>query len=219
MKNFKMKNLLIIRKNLKKKKPVFLRQDALIKKKLSKKWRKPRGMHSKLREGRKGHPKKPSSGYRSPKAVRNLTKEGFKQLLIYNPDGLQKMNKETQTATLAKSVGLKKKIKILEKAKSLGFKLSNIKDIDATLKEIEEKLIKKKETKTKRFKEKVKKETEKIEEVKEKPKEEIKEIKPEEEKLEKEKILKKEQPMKRPLPSTERKQRLEKVRTKIIGEK
>ena len=44
--------LLELRKRIKRKKPEFIRQDAHKKKSLESKWRKPKGLHSKMREKR-----------------------------------------------------------------------------------------------------------------------------------------------------------------------
>lgn len=54
---------------IRKKKPKFIRQDTNRAKKFKIKWRKPKGMHSKLRLNKKGHQKSPSQGYRAPKKL------------------------------------------------------------------------------------------------------------------------------------------------------
>ena len=58
------KELLELRKQIKNKKPDFIRQDAHKKKKLGKKWRKARGLHSKIRLKLRGRGKFVSNGYR-----------------------------------------------------------------------------------------------------------------------------------------------------------
>ena len=54
---------------MKKKKPKFIRQDAHKKGRLAKKWRKPKGLQSKMRLCKKGYRKRISKGYKSPKEV------------------------------------------------------------------------------------------------------------------------------------------------------
>ena len=75
MKDFK--TLLNIRKKIKSKKPFFFRQDAHKNLKLGDKWRKPKGLHSKMRLGFKGYRKSVSIGYGSPKITKNLHKSGL----------------------------------------------------------------------------------------------------------------------------------------------
>ena len=171
----------------KKKKPTFLRQQSHLSK-LKKTWRKPKGIDSKLRLNKKGHRKKPSPGYGSPRLVKYLNQNGFKEILIYNPKDLEKIDSKTQIPKMSK-VGLKKKLQILEKALSLKLKISNIKDIQKTIDIISDNIKKKQEKKKKisEKKEKSKKELEKkvTEETREEKKPKIKE----EEKKEKDKLL------------------------------
>ena len=47
-----------------------IRQDTNKEIGMEKKWRKPKGMHSKLRLNKKGHGRKPSPGYRAPREIR-----------------------------------------------------------------------------------------------------------------------------------------------------
>ena len=62
-------NLLQLRKRIKAKKPNFVRQDSHKQKEVKKKWRKPKGMQSKMRLKKKGYRKSVSIGYGSPKKV------------------------------------------------------------------------------------------------------------------------------------------------------
>ena len=69
----KIKELLDKRKALKKKKPVFTRQDAHKKKKVGWKWRKPKGSDSKMRVGKKGYKRSVRPGWGSPACGRART--------------------------------------------------------------------------------------------------------------------------------------------------
>lgn len=179
--------LLDLKGRKKKKKPKFLRQQSHLSK-LKKTWRKPKGIDSKLRLNKKGHRKKPSPGYGSPKLVKYLNQNGFKEIHICNPKDLENINPKTQIPKISK-VGLKKKLQILEKAVSLKLRFSNIKDIQKTIDTINDTKKKKQEKKKKisEKKEKSKKELEKkvTEDTKEEKKPKIKE----EEKKEKDKLL------------------------------
>ena len=69
-------NHLALRAQMKGKKPEFIRQDAHKKPGLGWKWRRPKGITSKMRLHLKGYRRIVKKGYRSPKDVRGLTKDG-----------------------------------------------------------------------------------------------------------------------------------------------
>ena len=142
-----------------KKKPKFKRQQGILKK-LDDKWRKPKGLHSKLRLQKRGKGKKPRIGYGSKKISRGLIK-GKKPDYITN---LKDLEKAKESIIISSKVGLKKKLEMIKKAKELKLEISNIKDIDKFLEEVkkkqDEKVNKKKLAKEKKTKkvEKTKKE-------------------------------------------------------------
>jgi len=180
-------NPIELKNQRKRKKRNFVRQD-FHKKRLKKKWLKPKGLHSKVRLRKAGHPKKVSVGYGSPKRARGLSKEGLIQVIVFNENGLEKINKEKEGIVVAKSVGMQKKIALLKKAKEKGFKVLNL-NIDEYLKKKEEEIKKRLEKKKKDDKEKTKEKKEegkKKEELEEKLSEEEKK---EREKKEKDKLL------------------------------
>jgi len=145
-----------LRAELKKKKPKFVRQESHRRKRLGKKWRKPRGVHSKIRLGRRGKPPRVKIGYRLPRTIRGLHKSGLKPVSISNLSQLEKLDKTNQIATLSSRLGKKKKLAILKRAIELDIKFTNIKDlkkeiaaIEKEMKERKEKKAKKKETRKK----------------------------------------------------------------------
>lgn len=176
-----LKKLLSIRKEIKSRKPKFVRQEYHKRKKLAKKWRQPKGMHSKLRQKFKGHLKHPSPGYRPPKKTRGLDKSGLKPIIVSNGDELNYVSKDCGVI-ISRRVGLKKKIEILKKAKEKGIVVLNIKNIDEFLKSIGESRKSKKEKAKQREEEKRKSREEILKKAEEK-----KEEKPHEEKELKEK--------------------------------
>ena len=173
--------LLELRKKLKSKKPDFLRQDAHKVKTLKKNWRFPKGIHSKMREKIKGHRRLPKIGWSSPAEVRGLTPEGFKPILISN---VQELLLDNQPKLLSSTVGMKKRLEIVKKAKEKGINILNIQNLDDFIKKTEEKLQKRRESK----KEKIK--VTKPVAIKEKKKETLEE-KEKREKEERKKILEK----------------------------
>ncbi len=121
-----MNRLLRLRFKLKMKKPDFIRQEAHRHKRLGEKWRRPKGRHSKMRLKWKEKPPVVEIGYRSPKAVRGLHPSRLEDVLVYNVKDLEKLNPETQGARIASTVGKRKKIEIIKRAKELGIRILNI---------------------------------------------------------------------------------------------
>lgn len=129
--------LLELRNNIKNRKPEFIRQDNPKRKKLNDKWRKPKGIHSKIRHHFKGRRKMPSPGYKSPADVRGLHSTGLKIVIVSSIGGIENIIKESEGAVISKAVGMKKKIEILKKAKELNVKILNI-NADEHIKKIED---------------------------------------------------------------------------------
>ncbi|NJE25459.1 50S ribosomal protein L32e [Thermococcus sp. MV5] len=119
--------LLRIRAKLKRKKPKFLRQEwwRFPKFKNDPKWRRPKGTDSKMRVKLKGKARSPSIGWSSPKAVRGLHPSGYEEVLVHNVKELESIDPTRQAARIASTVGKKKRIMIIERAKELGIKVLN----------------------------------------------------------------------------------------------
>ncbi len=133
-----MSDLLSVRNKMKAKKPEFERTDSNIFKQFRGTWRKPKGIHNKLRRGFKGHKNLPSIGYSSPTDVKGLTRKGMISVLISNVSDLSKV-KSGFVAVVAHGVGTKKRVQILTKAKEMKITIVGIKDIDVYLTQINEK--------------------------------------------------------------------------------
>ena len=162
-----------------KKKSKFKRQDFQLKK-LKNKWRRPKGLHSKLRLKKSGHQKKPSIGYKKPEKLRNLVLSKFKFVKV---NSLKDLEYAKEGIVISKNVGNKKRIKIIEKALELKLKILNIKNPEEFVKKITDEL------KVKRERKKKKEESKKEQVKKVKKKEETKEDKEKKEKEVKRKIL------------------------------
>ena len=182
------KTLLNIRKDIKSRKPDFIRQDSHKKAGLGAKWRKPKGLHAKMRLKLKGYRKIDSKGYRSPKLARNLHKSGLAVKIVNTVRDVEKIKKGHEGGIIAKNVGQKKKVEILKKAKELDVKILNVKDINAYLGNVEKEMAErkkviKKEKEPKKEKNIAKKEEKLVEKL------EDEEKKKEEEKKKKDRIL------------------------------
>lgn len=166
------KEALKLRKEIKSKKPDFVREDHHKKKAVSKSWRKPRGRHSKMRHGFQGHRPTLEVGYGSPREAKYLHKSGLMPVLVSNLADLSAIDKDKQAAVISAVVGTRKKVEILKKAKDLGIAVINIRNVDAYLNSIAEFLKSKKEKKEKTAKDKEAKKKEKEKKAEEKAKKE-----------------------------------------------
>ncbi|MEM5801966.1 MAG: 50S ribosomal protein L32e [Candidatus Aenigmatarchaeota archaeon] len=108
------------------KKPEFKRWLSQTYKRLKSSWRRPRGIHSKIRIKEKSKIKMPSIGYRAPKNLRYLHPSGFREVLVRNLKDLEKINPEKEAIKIAHTVGKKKRAEILKKAEELKIKVLNV---------------------------------------------------------------------------------------------
>ena len=105
--------------------PAFKRQEWFRYQKLGEAWRRPRGIHSKMRRGMKRRPPMVEIGYGGPALVRGLHPSGFEEVMVYNVDGLEAIDPKTQAARIGGTVGVKKRIAIENRAKELGIRVLN----------------------------------------------------------------------------------------------
>jgi len=181
------------KKQIKKKKPSFTRQDSHKNKKLSKNWRKPRGLQSKMREKRRGYKSLVSPGYGTPKLLRGSDAEGHRPFFVTSLKQLSGLKKNS-TIIVSSSVGAKKKLEIINQAKKNSIIIKNF-NSDEFVKKTEQKRLQKKEKQKQAEDKKQKKEKEakKAEEKAKNKKEQKTELDEEEkkkqEKKEKDKLL------------------------------
>ena len=121
--------LLRVRRRQKARKPDFKRYCWNKKLRLrDKSWRRPRGLHSKLRRrygGKEAGRIVVSVGFGSPRLVRGLHPSGYEEVLVYNPEDLDKVNPEKQVARIASCVGMRKRLAIESRAEELGVRILN----------------------------------------------------------------------------------------------
>src|SRR3990167_6145593 len=177
------KELLDIRKQMKLKKPDFIRQDIRKKARLKIKWRKPRGLDSKIRRKLNGRAKGVSQGYRSPKKIRGLHQSGLRQFIIRTIKDMDNLSPKENCLVISSSLGKRKRVEVLKKAGEKNFQVVNIRNPEDYIKKAEEAIISRKNAKQEKGKEqKTEKSTKKAEE------ESDKEGKKEMEKKEKDKL-------------------------------
>lgn len=156
------------------------------------KWRKPKGRHSKIRERRKGSPPRVDPGYGSPQLVKG-TINGLTPVLITNIKDLEKIG-TNMIGIISSKLGMKKKIEIINKAKEkrISININTEEFLERAKKQLEERkerrrAFEKRTKEEKKEEEKKPEEKEKKEEkAEEKEKKEIeKEIEKEKEELKK----------------------------------
>jgi large subunit ribosomal protein L32e len=105
--------------------PAFRRQEWFRFARLGEKWRKPRGIHSKMRRHYGYRPPIVSIGYGSPKEVRGYHPSGFQEVMVHNPAQLENINPKIQAARVGGTVGFKKRLAIEKRADELGIRVLN----------------------------------------------------------------------------------------------
>ena len=121
----KTRKALRLRAKVKRRKPEFVRQEGYRYVKLDKVWRKPRGRKSKLRRHHRSRGSMPNPGYRSPVSARGLSMSGFAEVLVSNPDGIARIDKEKEAAVISSTVGKKKRMEIIDAAEKAGVRVLN----------------------------------------------------------------------------------------------
>src|SRR3989344_9096616 len=165
------------RNELKEHKPKFIRQEYPARKNLKKTWRKPKGIHSKMREKKLGKRKQPSVGYKSPRLVRGLSREGLIPILMQSINDLNKVTKN-HIIILSRMLGNRKRIEILKKIKEKNLKVQNVKNVEEKIRALTEAFEKRVKEKKERLKEhEKKKEEKKVKDEKKEEKEETEEEK------------------------------------------
>jgi len=196
-----LKKLLEVRARAKAKKPTFRRQDWHIRKKFGEMWRQPRGQHSKMRLKVAGRGALVKPGYRSPRLVRGMSKDGKQIVHVESIHGIEKIDSKKQTVIIGATVGARKRLVLLKLVMQRGITVYNVKNPEESVKQIESSFNERKKKKKETLKEekdvkkdeqeakKSKKESQKKDEEKKESKEEQAEDEKESQRREAEKIM------------------------------
>lgn len=122
----KEKEQLVIRRQIKKRTPHFLRDEGFRYKRIPKNWRRPSGYTSKLRINLKYRPSKVRVGFRAPKVVRGLHASGFEEVMVHTIKELETIDPKKQAVRIGGTVGTKKRLEIAKRADELAIRVLNM---------------------------------------------------------------------------------------------
>jgi len=105
--------------------PAFKRQEWFRYSKLGEKWRRPKGIHSKMKRKLDRRPPVVVIGYRGPAAVRGLHPSGFEEVTVANVNDLDGVDPKKQAVRIGGTVGTRKRIMIEDRAEELGIRVLN----------------------------------------------------------------------------------------------
>ena len=121
-----LKTLLELRQKIKSKQPHYVRQDVHKKKKIATNWRRPKGLHSKMRHCKRGYRTKLQVGYGAPRAVKGLHKSGLRPIIVTHQSQLKQLDRESQGIVLSSKLGVKKRLVLLKEAEQLKLTILNL---------------------------------------------------------------------------------------------
>lgn len=120
------RRLLALRAEKKHHKPSFRRVECWRFVRVKPAWHKARGNTSKTRQKRKSGVKSPDTGYYSPKSIRGLHPSGLQDTLIRTKEDLEGLSPKVHGIRIAKNLGIRKKIQLIEYTKERGFQILNL---------------------------------------------------------------------------------------------
>jgi large subunit ribosomal protein L32e len=110
---------------LKARKPKLIRQESWRYARIKDSWRRPKGVTSKMRLGLRGWPKRVSVGYKNPASLRYLHPSMFVEVMAHNTKDLEGLNPEKHVIRIGHTVGERKRVTIMDRARGLGIRVLN----------------------------------------------------------------------------------------------
>jgi len=126
-----------LRRRVKTNKPEFQGQEVWRYKRIRDRWRRPRGVDSKMRMNTKGWPKMVNVGYGGPKTARHLHSSGYAEVLIHNLRQIDGLDPTRQAVRIAHDVGGKKRREIITRAKEKRLHVFNPHELKLEKEEVE----------------------------------------------------------------------------------
>jgi len=117
-------SLLTVKRQLRRTRPVFKRHGAHRKAELSDRWKKPRGLHNKLKDNKRGSGPVVGDGYRTPAAVRGMHISGLQIAHVATVAEVAAVDKATHGVVIAR-VGAKRQLELIAAAQKAGVRVLN----------------------------------------------------------------------------------------------
>jgi len=152
-----MKRLLELRKKLNAKRPLFLHPDHQKRVEVGTRWRRPRGLHNKVRKEVWGKPARVKVGYRGPAEVRGLDKSGLVPRLVYTVAQVGRLDVKTQGAIVGQ-MGARNRALVLAECQKRSVNVLNVKKVDEKLQSMKESFEQRKKDKKARIERRAQKE-------------------------------------------------------------
>lgn len=121
-----------LRRRVKANKPEFQGQEVWRYKRIRDRWRRPRGVDSKMRMDSKGWPQMVNVGYGGPKIARHLHPSGYTEVLVHNLSEIEGLDPTVQAIRIAHTVGGRKRMEIITRAKEKGLHVFNPREMKIT---------------------------------------------------------------------------------------
>ncbi len=138
MTEIKIKTLLHLRKQRKRRKPLFVVKESHHGGRVKVRWRYPIGRHSGVRQQHKGKPALVRIGYGSPREVRGLHPSGLRVRMVHAFQDLALLNPAEEGGVLSHTVGKKNRLLLLREAQRRKITLLNVKDLQKSIQDLEE---------------------------------------------------------------------------------
>jgi large subunit ribosomal protein L32e len=130
--------LLEVRRKIKARTPEFRRFESWRFVRIHEPWRKPKGVDNHMRLSVNGWPHLVKIGYRVPKQVRDLHPSGLRDVLVHNLVELESLTPSVDAARFAAGVGRRKRVELAKRAKELGIRVLNGRNLLTGTKQTEE---------------------------------------------------------------------------------
>jgi large subunit ribosomal protein L32e len=121
----KLSKSLKIREKISSERPPFKRSETHRFPRLGDKWRSSKGIRSKMRLKKMGRAAIVETGYRGPVLTRGLHPTGKREVIVYRVEDLTAVNPDLDVVRIAGTVGTRKRLEVLQKAKELELQVIN----------------------------------------------------------------------------------------------
>lgn len=140
----KLSKSLKLREKISSERPPFKRSETHRFPRLGDKWRSSKGIRSKMRLKKMSRAAIVETGYRGPVLTRGLHPTGKHEIIVHRTEDLTAVNPDLDVVRIAGTVGTRKRLEILQRAKELNVLILNRRPLEKEEKKEEEKEEKRK---------------------------------------------------------------------------